>query len=165
MELAALNLLKKQKITRVFNYLGRIDSLHSGGCGVSALVFYEWLKIRGREKNFKVMFCYNGLDCFYDHNMEILERKNNGVKTRSPFQAPAHVVFSIDGGNIWTDAYGGKQTIDELEYDYVDIHEVTIDELRKSLTRERGTWNTYFNRDHYVPKIEKNLNVSLNLNV
>lgn len=154
MELIPLLILKKPRINGAFNYLKKIPAINCGGCGWSALAIYEWLKIRGRDiSQFKIVFCFNDWDSMLEYNINILSRRGIGIKTRFTFQAAAHVLFSLDNGKTWRDV---KKIYQLNQYRY--YHFVTVDELKKSLTKS-NTWNDMFDKHYWLPKIEKKFKI------
>ena len=124
-----------ETLRQVQNYLRQIPCINMGGCGISALTMYRWLKEHGQlTKNTKFIFLYTD-DSQYDYfnNKRVME---NG--SGSPV-APSHVVLYHRGKYI--DCRGER---DIFEFDYTQ--NVQDEKFVVRTNNAIGTWNDYFER-------------------
>ena len=75
----------------VKEFLSNIDYINSGGCGLSALVMYRWLKKYDKlTEDIKIIFLDND-EYNYKNNKECMTNKQ-GV-----LEAPSHVIMLLKG--------------------------------------------------------------------
>jgi hypothetical protein len=130
-----------------------IPALNSGGCGLSALAMYRWLKGNSPEvKKAGLVFFYS--DAYEDDEIETLP-------------APSHCYLALDNED------GTYRLVDSTEQEFEwDGHEeidwllslpysvwVTEEEMVKCLNNE--TWNDFFNREKGMKKLQKIYKVDL----
>jgi len=132
----------------VLKYLRSIPYIHAGGCGISALAIYKWLKKNNKLKRTKPVFIYVFSDDF-KHN---LKKFNN----REDLEAPSHCVLLHDDAYI--DADGDAYVGEDKHLIYLN----NINQLIRAINN-RETWNWDFDRDKYIPEIEKKLGIKLDL--
>lgn len=134
----------------VCRFLKSIDNIDYGGCGVSALSMYRWLKknnkLRGDEK---FVFLYS------PDSKPLFTMNQKFLKGKSSEMFPAsHIGLLVDGNII--DA-GGVLYLGWYNKKHVISDE---DVLVKSL-RNYGQWNYCFKRNKNIPKISKTLEIDL----
>jgi hypothetical protein len=133
----------------VREFLHNITAINAGGCGLSALVMYRWLKKYDKlPEGTMILFLDND---YYNHenNKECLSNKQGTLK------APSHIVISlkeqyIDCANV---QYNVRQ-----RYSY--ILEVAEDYLVNCLNNI-DTWNCMFDRNKAMKEIESELHIDL----
>lgn len=135
----------------VRRFLGNIDYINCGGCGIAALAMYRWLKNNNQlKKSTKIVFFDNYKDS-YNNNKNYI-KKNNGKP-----EACSHVVLSFR--NSYRRNYiDSVKLINKNDFYYMLI--VTEEFLVESLNNFT-TWSTAFKRRANVKKIEKELNIDL----
>lgn len=138
-------------LTTARHKLQGIRSLNWGGCGVSALAMYLVDKARGEAGCFALCF-----DVRYRHEHESNVRAMNGECERNIY-APCHVYYKKKGKYYDSDCIKSKTW---LYSHYRCIAECGFDFLVK-LIREGRSWNKDFNKERYVPVIERWLDVDL----
>ena len=136
-------------------YLDNVDNINRGGCGLSALVMYRWLRERGIKS--EIIFLYE-----FDYN-EIYQNYDNGEYINTPF----HVVLFKDG--ILIDSYTGEIpkfednmvnfTYGDNEEDYYYCFNVGEEILVDVL--QNGNWNKQFDRNKNFYNIVENTGVYL----
>lgn len=135
-----------KSLEEVIDYLDSIPAINSGGCGISALAMFRWLKKYKLLKNTKFVYIHYSQDG-YDDNCQAMR---NG----SRLFAPPHCVLEHDG--ILIDSGG--------ELDFLEFREYTLtikDERIIVVSINSGDWNEGFDRNEWVPKIEKRLDIDL----
>jgi hypothetical protein len=133
----------------VKEFLSNIDSINCGGCGLSALVMYRWLKKYDKlTEDIKILFLDND-EYNYKNNKECMSNKQGTLK------APSHIVMLYDSFHI--DCSGVQYNVAQ-RYDY--ILEVAEDYLVNSLNNVTS-WNISFDRDEAISVIENNLHIDL----
>ena len=143
------NIEPKEEFEDVKEFLSNIDSINSGGCGLSALVMYRWLKKYNKlTEDVKIIFLDNDK---YNHenNKECMTNKQGTLK------APSHIVMLYDSFHI--DCSGVQYNVAE-RYDY--ILEVAEDYLVNCLNNVTS-WNVAFDRNTALSVIENNLHIDL----
>ena len=143
---------KLKTLEEIRLYLSSIERINQGGCGVSALAMYKWLAKHDEiDSDFKFVFCYAS----YDENTYI---NNVGVLKNKTGKAIAcdHIGIYYDGKHI--------DCRDELHLtNYGTIQFVSYDQtwFIQNAINNIGSWNPAFNRGRWVPRIEKELGISL----
>lgn len=137
---------KIKNIEDVQNFLNGIESINRGGCAISALSMYKWLKNSGYDGDVKFVYMYDGRDR-YVNNSNVL-RDGEGVA-----QAATHCCLLYNGKFI--DSTGN---IDLNKFSWVQIIEKETF-IKKSI-KNKGDWNHSLNRAN-VKKIEEELNIKL----
>lgn len=149
----SVNVFNNQEPNETFEdvkeFLSNIDYINSGGCGLSALVMYRWLKKYDKlTEDIKIIFLDND-EYNYKNNKECMTNKQGTLK------APSHIVMLVDSFHI--DCSGVQYNVAE-RYDY--ILEVEEDYLVNSLNNI-PTWNNMFDRNEALSIIESNLHIDL----
>ena len=138
-----------KSIKSVQNVLGRIPDINCGGCGISALAMYRWLKDNDKlvgDESFT--YLYVSYDSSFTENDSILkEKKNHKLKSAS------HIMLFHNGRLIDSDG-------NAVQNRYINRHnKITEDSLLYSINF--SCWNDDFDRKEYVPFIEQKLGVEL----
>ena len=137
----------KTTFTDVQKYLDKIPCINQGGCGISALSMYRWLKKNNQLKNTKFIFLYDEIYKF-NKNRSILQHKKRGQPLPPEHAILVHNKQFLDSsGKVDLKIYGKyKQTINNEAF------------IKKSIHSEG--WNEAFDRK-YINKIEKKLKINL----
>ena len=133
--------------------LARIPDIHRGGCGISALAMYKWLKENKKlSKNFKFYFFYTWMnDGDYKHNNRVLRNE-----TDSQLQVPSHIGIYHRGRIIDCTPHVREYTLSHpVELEHLDAVVKMINEPYE--------WNPSFNRSVYLPVIESFLGQKLKI--
>ena len=127
-----MNFKNFKTLKDVQKYLNSIPNINCGGCGYSALAMYEWLKKNKQlEKDTKIVYLYSF-------------RGERGV--------PNHAVLYHKGKYLDSN---GK---------YKVYRDFPTKQMRKKDVKDSffdSDWNSMFNRNKYVPLIEKKLGITL----
>lgn len=143
---------KKLKLKQVLNYLNSIPNINYGGCGISALAVYRWVKKYYEFSNVQILFCYYG-DNKYDYNNNVRVFKT----CKGYLTSPQHVVLKYK--NIMFDSKGVYR---HLNADFPLEHEATRLDLFISVLNDLSEWNNMFERKTNVIKnIENKLEIDL----
>ena len=133
------------EIDQVQKYLNSIPNINAGGCGISALSIYRWLKKNNKLDDTKFIYLYRE-KYRYLNNSSILKKKNGKP------QAPSHIALLYDGQFI--DSSGEIK----LTYGWVQI--IDEEEFLKETLNNLNDWNNMFDRNN-IPKIEGYLGIDL----
>lgn len=135
-----------KSLGEVMDFLSRIPSINSGGCGISALAMFRWLKKHNSLKNTKFVY--------FHFSMGELNDNSDALKNGTKLNAPPHCVLMHD--YILIDADG---EVDEREW---GEHSLIIEDESKVVDSiNSDDWNPSFEREHWVPIIEKKLGIDL----
>ncbi len=134
----------------VYDFLGKIPNLNSGGCLVSAYSVYLWCKNNGiLEPKFRLVG--------FTQDDELESNKNHKYLNGISKDADSDIHFGWASKlNIFFDSKG---IINESRYkNYYEIHQDKIDDFFKS-AYYNGNWNTMYNTNYnkiiqYVLKIK-----------
>lgn len=133
----------------VKEFLSNIDYINSGGCGLSALVMYRWLKKYDKlTEDIKIIFLDND-EYNYKNNKECMTNKQ-GV-----LEAPSHVIMLLKG--TYMDCKKIQYNVTQ-RYNY--ILEVAENHLVDCLNNV-FSWNLVFDRNTAISQIETNLHIDL----
>jgi hypothetical protein len=132
----------------VQTFLSNIPNIKYGGCGISALAMYRWLKKNNKlKKSVKFLFLHSYDGYLYRNNKKYVEQKIG-----SP-TACSHVGLFYNNRTIDCDGF-----INTRNYKY---KVKTSDEnVMVMAINNLGDWNTDFNRKH-IKKIEKKLEIDM----
>jgi len=149
----SVNVFNNQEPNETFEdvkeFLNNIDSINSGGCGLSALVMYRWLKKYNQlPEDTKIIFLDN------DENNHLNNRECMCNK-QGVLRAPSHIVMLLEDSYI--DCTSIQYNIKE-RYDY--ILEVAENYLVDCLNNVIS-WNCAFDRNEALSEIETNLHIDL----
>lgn len=135
-----------KSLEEVMDYLSNIPDINAGGCGISALAMYRWLKKHNLLNNTKFVYLHFSMSEYEDNRLAMV----NGTK----LFAPPHCVLEHNG--ILIDSDGEVDT-----YEFGE-HHLTIDDERVIVDSiNSDDWNPSFDREKWVPKIEKRLGINL----
>lgn len=142
------------KIEAACKFISSIKDIDLGGCGVAALSVYKFAKKIGNNDKFKFVLCYPIFDEDYEKDYET-DLANIMSGNFHNVEYCDHVMFSIGNGKI-TDVH-------MLNYDdylsEAELVEISVDELVSLINK--GNWNSKFNKQRYIPAIEKMLGIDL----
>lgn len=132
------------------NALNTIPSINSGGCGISALAMYLWLR-KHKNKRPKIVFCYKS------HSQDTYENNDVALKNHDldSLSVPNHIVLSS-----FLKKFDSEGKLDSRENkSYKWFHTVNLHTLIKVINNQDG-WNPSFDRK-YVSTIESWLEMKL----
>lgn len=131
------------------------NPINCGGCGIYALAVARYLTTRQFD-NLQLVAC-----CRYD-DIETQENINNNNHIID--HIPSHVVVKL--GPYCFDASGVVDFLTFTVLMYEDRKECFIIDYNEQLflkaINQTDKWNRSFKRSMWIPKIEKNFNISLN---
>ena len=134
----------------VREFLSNISCINCGGCGLSALVMYRWLKKYNKlEEGTKILFLDND-ENNHLNNKECMSNKQGVLK------APSHIVIALKDTYV-IDCEHIQYNIG-LRYDY--ILEVAENYLVECLNNLKS-WNNMFDRNEAISNIENKLHINL----
>lgn len=140
--------IKIKTFSGVQKFLRKIPNIHCGGCGVSALAMYRWLKKENLLQSTKFVFLYHNKTTYHNNSKE--------METRSgTILAPSHCILLHDGRFV--DATGN---VDLKRWGpYVQI--IDAEDFVEESLYDGDNWNECFIREDAIPYIEENLNIDL----
>ncbi len=139
---------KIKSLRQAQKFLKDIPNIHEGGCGISALSLYRWLKKNGDKNDIKFVFLYRD-----DDEEEYLN--NSGVlknKKGEPV-APCHCCILHKKKFIDSE---GEVDIEDYEW----VQQIKEEDFLKRALDNVGTWNSTFDRGE-IKKIEEGLGIGL----
>jgi len=130
----------------VRDYLSSISYIDQGGCGIAALAMYRWLKM---NEGVKVKFVYlDSREYNHNQNKQYIEKKDGCPN------ACNHIAISYN-----------KEFIDCSSVVDISMYTFRIVTANESALIDTinniGSWNESFDREKYIPLIEKKLGVKL----
>lgn len=135
-------------------YLGSIPYISNGGCAIAALFQYLWLKENDKGADVKIVYLYNPHNIWkFANNEATLKGKEISYESCSHaviLYNDNHIDCSNENFNIEKDGYSKALEIDCPEF------------VVKTLNR-RDEWNSMFDRDILVPKMEERIGIKINL--
>jgi hypothetical protein len=133
----------------VREFLNNISCINCGGCGLSALVMYRWLKKYNKlSEGTKILFLDNDLNNHLN-NKECMSNKEGVLK------APSHIVIVLE------DTYMDCEHIQyNVAHRYNYILEVAEEYLVACLNN-LTSWNMMFDRNSAMSVIENKLHIDL----
>jgi hypothetical protein len=135
-------------LEEVMNFLSSIDSISRGGCGISALAMYRWLKKHGKTTE-QTAFYYLENDA---------ERHNNNKSYYSnkdvSLIAPCHIVLYHNDRTIDCEGY---QSISSYDFQLLEKSEEFLIKMINNI----HSWNCAFRRKDHVKNIAKTLDIDL----
>lgn len=132
------------KLKKKLKELNEIPHINHGGCAAVAYGLVEYVKKHRPDKEAKVIFLPD--------STEIDDLLNNKATSC------LHAIVQI--GNKYYDSRGCN-TLKYFEKDNGGKHVVLSQELALECVQRKGVWNTWFNRDKHIPRIEKILNIRI----
>lgn len=141
------NLEIPEEFKSVLGFLNSIPYINQGGCAISALAMYRWLKAN-KMLNKKTSFYF----LENDENQHMQNKRCLGLKNSNPISCD-HAILNYNG--ILIDSRG--------EYNIRESYKLEIrDEnfIVKAINNIR-TWNYSFEREIQIPVIEMQLGIDL----
>lgn len=142
-------------IKDVQRWLDNISDINAGGCGISALAMYRWLKKNNQlagDESFTYLYCDK--DENFKVNSKVLTTKQLfSLRRRKKMGSASHIMLFHNGVNI--DSEGSH-----IQSRYGERHEGIVEKLLVE-SIQFGGWNSSFNREYFVPKIASKLGVDL----
>lgn len=143
----------KPKITiktfdEVMNYLSSIDSINRGGCGISALAMYRWLKKHNQTTDQTAFYFLENDESNHKNNMQYHSNKEVALI------APCHVVLYHNDQTIDCD---GFRPISSYSYRLFEKSE----EFLIKMVNNIHSWNYRFERKKHIGNIAKTLGIDL----
>jgi len=150
--------MKIKNFNDVREFLSDIPNINAGGCGVSTLAMFLWLKKnKGVQKGLRVVYLYE--DDSHDRAQKYQNsRFLKGVHPQA--RSCSHCVLTYDGETFFDCAK--EVHIDHFKNKQIIPYKKTESFLRQSLLNQ-DDWNVMFSRKVYKPMIERVLNINLNL--
>ena len=138
----------------VRNYLDRIYAINWGGCGISALTMFRWLKkYKGVElgENCYFLYCHSTGSSNLDSNKKAVKNKETGYSC-------SHVVLYYNG-KYYDSSGEARPFINYIERNCFKIYDEQW--IVDSLNNLSARWNNVFSRQN-VKDIAKKTKVCLN---
>ena len=133
----------------VREFLTNISCINCGGCGLSALVMYRWLKKYNKlPEGTKILFLENDLSNHLN-NKECMSNKEGILK------APSHIVIVLE--DTYMDCANIQYNVAQ-RYDF--ILEVAEEYLVACLNNI-FSWNYMFDRNEAISEITSKLHIDL----
>lgn len=135
------------------NFLDDIHAINWGGCAISALALYEWLRRNNRPiDDVKLVYLYSPDSETFEAN----EKYFNGL---SKWASSCEHACLLYRGKL----YDSRGVFDEdRQRRYCSRHIISFTEkefIKASLNSDQ--WNSSFDRDNNVPRIQNVLGVDL----
>jgi hypothetical protein len=145
---------KFNDLNEVLDFLDEIPRINAGGCGISALSVYKWLKANDKlSEDFAILYLHYWEESDYETNSKFIK----GTTDRAV--ACSHAIFRYNGKTY--DSSGRVKPRMGI-VGHVEITPEHIERFMKaSLASE--DWNPAFSRAAYVPYIETALGIDLTL--
>jgi len=132
--------------------LSKIREINSGGCAISMLAIYRFLKAHKKLKGGeKFVYLYSQTDPYLTQNQKYLE-KGEGTPSACSHAVLFHDRKLWDSTGEFDNFYAEQLELDVCQYESFVVHSIN----------NKIAWNSAFERDISVPEIEKILNVELN---
>ncbi len=126
-------------------FLLKIPYINNGGCGIAALSMF----LASQNENTQVIYMYrNYSESSYKNNKRVLETGEGNA------EAAEHVALLLENGVI----IDCEKEVDINDYQYSNTT-TDINFIINSI--ENGSWNPFFDRNKYLPKIEKFINFQI----
>jgi hypothetical protein len=141
-------------LNEVLKFLNEIPNINAGGCGISALTVYKWLKKNNSlSDDFAIIYLHYWDDGDAELNSKFLSGKSEEAT------ACSHAIFRYNGKLYDSD---GLHNIGARAVRQVTIDAEQIDRfMEASLTADN--WNPRFIRAQAIPLISKKVGVELDL--
>ena len=141
-------------LNQVLKFLNEIPNINAGGCGISALTVYKWLKKNNSlSDDFAIIYLHYWDDGDAELNSKFLSGKSEEAT------ACSHAIFRYNGklydsnGTTELDVRTVKQLV--IKAEQIDMF------MEASLTADN--WNPRFIRAQAIPLISKKVGVELDL--
>lgn len=139
----------------VREYLSNIPSIHFGGCGVSALAMGLWLENNGADmSNFKLVLLHSDYNIHkYQKNVSFIQGKSNTAESCT------HVIINWEGVDMDCSNEGKEVKFINSPFEL----RINFENYKKFLSNalNYGFWNPSFNREAWIPRIEKKLGINI----
>lgn len=132
----------------VQNFLSKIECINYGGCGISALAMYRWLKKHGKVTEQTAFYYLENDEDRYNNNREYNTNKEITLV------APYHVVLYHNDQTIDCD---GFKPIGGYKYHILEKSEEFLIKMINNI----NSWNNMFSRKENVKNIAKILGINL----
>jgi hypothetical protein len=132
----------------VRNFLNNIDNINCGGCGISALAMYRWLKKHGLTTEQTAFYFLENDEDNHNNNKQYFSNKEIKLK------ASCHVVLYHNDQTIDS---GGFKSISNYSYQLLEKSEEFLIKMINSVS----TWNYAFKRKDHIKNIAKTLGIDL----
>jgi hypothetical protein len=132
----------------VLNFLNNIENINCGGCGISALAMYRWLKKHGQTTEQTAFYFLDNDSSNHENNQEYFTNKEVVLR------ASSHVVLYHNDQTIDSNGY---KPIGGYDYNFLEKSEAYLLAMINNL----WTWNYRFERKKHVKKIAKTLGIDL----
>lgn len=146
---------KLKNFDDVREFLNRIPCINSGGCGISALTMYRWVKKNMPEHKRRITFYFFHKDVYdYQNNITLIKTKkyrNNKI------YVPSHIGIKIK--NVTSKVIDSDGIVDSNRFGFViktKSEQVLINALKNF-----KSWNFLFERNKSISLIEKHLDIDL----
>lgn len=146
---AILNKLKRSRtLFSVRRKLSNIPNINIGGCGISALAMYRWIK--KHNPNAMVVFYFDNYEGdIFKANQKYFTKKRGKPK------APKHIFIGYNGKLFDCEkSFEPEKTNDVYLLTTINEHDLV------AAINNKHTWNPIFNRE-YVDRIEQEVGVDL----
>ena len=132
--------------------LNRVLGINCGGCAISMLAIYRFLKAHKKlKRGEKFVYLYSRTDLFLKQNQKYLE-KGEGNPSSCAHAVLFHDRKLWDSTGEFNNFYAEHLELDVCQYESFVVHSIN----------NKIAWCSAFERDISVPEIEKILNVELN---
>lgn len=143
------------ELNDVLDYLNSIKDINEGGCGISALAIYRWLKQKNDDSHLSIMYLYSkfnwNAETYYVNNEKRLRNGDGRLCV------PSHVVVLYNGkcydsgGEVYIVSYRFIQNIPNDSYLVNTINNPEMNE-----------WNdTFVKNNDIISEIEEKLGINL----
>ena len=137
---------KPKKLKQAQKFLSKIPYINDGGCGISALALYRWIKNNLEIGNTKFVFLYNE-ENRYLNNTRVLRDEEGEA------EAPDHCCLLYKGEFVDCDG-------DHIVSKYSWIQMIDEEDFIKRALDNVGDWNSCFDRGE-IKNIEDGLGIDL----
>ena len=141
-------------LNQVLEFLNEIPCINQGGCGISALAVYRWLKKNNSlSDDFAILYLH-----YWETSDMVL---NNNFLSGESKKATScsHAIFRYNG--VLYDS-NGIHEVDVATTNHVVIPSKDVERFMKSSLAD-SRWNSMFSREQAIPLININLEVDLEL--
>ena len=140
----------------VLNFLSDIPTINQGGCVISAFAVYKWLKKNNSlSDDFAILYLHYWDSDDMEVNTAFLSGESEEVTSCS------HAIFRYNGKLY--DSNGEHS----IQPGTVYTLEITVEHIDRFVqaSLKSYNWNSSFNRHRFVPQIEKELELELEVSL
>jgi hypothetical protein len=139
----------------VRQFLAKIPYLHEGGCGVSAIAMYRWLQKYTKNPKVRFVLCYaKGSKSFFNKNSRFL-----AGATDTPTACSHAGIYYSDPKTKLTAPIDARGYLPINSYEYTQIFKSVKPML--AMVKAKDEWYEKFDREKWIPIIEKKLKIKL----